>query len=131
MNPLLRIGIGVLVILHGLVHPIMAIVPQRIENQSAENPPILGGFWTGSWLLGESATVKTLIYLFSALAALVLLVAGIGFINSLSWAKAMWIAGAILSLLVLIVFWDRYFIIGVAIDIVMLTIPFITTWLET
>jgi len=130
MTPLVRIGLGIFVILHGLVHPIMAIVPQPIEEQSVTNSPIFGGFWTGSWLLGEGTTVKMLIYLISGLTALILIAAGIGFISSLPWSRQMWITGTILSILLLTVFWNSYFVIGLAIDIVMLIIPFTTIWPE-
>ncbi|MBN1122311.1 MAG: hypothetical protein JXJ17_14635 [Anaerolineae bacterium] len=130
MNQTLRIIIGIFIILHGLVHPIMALVPQPIEDLKNE-APIIGGFWTESWLLGKGPAVKTTIYVMAALAALVLLVAGIGLIGSHPWAKPVLIAGAGLSLLLLLLFWNLYLVVGVLIDLIILGLTFWTSLLPT
>ena len=129
MNTLMRTAIGIFIILHGLVHPIMAVVPQPMEEQTASAPPVFGGFWTTSWLLGDGPTVKTLIYVLSALVALVLIAAGIGFIGSQPWTEIAWLAGTVLSLLLIIVFWNNWLVVGVAIDLALLAVPFATSWL--
>jgi len=126
MTTPVRVLIGVFIVLHGLVHPIMALVPQPAEEQSDEKPPVVGGFWTESWLLGDGPSVKVALYVFSSLAALVLFVAGIGFLGPQSWAKTAWLAGAGLSLVVLVVFWDIYFVVGIVIDVLMLIAAYAT-----
>ncbi len=131
MNSSVRILIGFFIILHGLVHPIMAVVPQPVEEQSADNPPVLGGFWTKSWLFGEGDAVKAMIYGLSVLIALTMVVAAFGFINGLAWTKIAWLAGAGLSLLLLVIFWSNYFIIGILIDVLMVIVAFATTWFTT
>lgn len=128
MSTSARIFIGIFIILHGLVHPIMALVPQPAEEQSDTNPPVVGGFWTTSWLLGKSPAVKGTIYTLAALTALALSVAGIGFMGMQSWARMVWGAGAGLSLLLLVVFWDIYFIVGVVIDTLMIAALLTTSW---
>lgn len=128
MSTAARLFIGILIILHGLVHPIMAVVPQPTEEQSDDNPPVIGGFWTQSWLLGDDSTVKGAIYTLAALTAAVFLVAGIGFMGSQTWAKPALLAGTGLSLLLLIVFWDIYLVVGIVIDALMISAAFTTPW---
>lgn len=123
-----RLLIGIFIILHGLVHPIMAVVPQPVEEQTDDNPATLGGFWTGSWLLGDGPHVKFAIYALATLTALVLFAAGIGFVGPQSWAQAAWLAGAGLSLTVLVVFWNTYLVVGIIIDAVMMLAVFTTSW---
>lgn len=127
MNTLGRIIIGIFVILHGLVHPIMAVVPQSTEEQTAGAPPVFGGFWTTSWLLGEGPTIKALIYILSALVALVLIAAGLGFIGEQPWTEIAWLAGTVSSLLLLLVFWNNWLVVGTVIDLALLAVPFVTT----
>lgn len=128
MSTSTRLFIGIFIILHGLVHPIMAVVPQPTEEQSDDNPPVIGGFWTQSWLLGDDSTVKGAIYTLAALTAAVFLVAGIGFMGSQTWAKPALLAGTGLSLLLLIVFWDIYLVVGIVIDALMISAAFTTPW---
>ena len=130
MSPTVRIIFGVFIILHGLVHPIMAIVPQPIAEQSETNPPAFGGFWTHSWLLGEGPDVKNSIYLLSTLTAVVLLIAGIGFVSRYRLATTMLLVGTVLSITLLFVFWNKYFIVGVAIDGLLIISALTTTWLS-
>ena len=131
MSTTARLFIGIFIILHGLVHPIMAVVPQPTEEQSDDNPPVIGGFWTQSWLLGDSPTVKGAIYTLAALTAAVFLVAGIGFMGSQTWAKPALLVGTGLSLLLLIVFWNVWLTIGIVIDLALLTVSLGTSWLTT
>jgi hypothetical protein len=128
MGALLRILIGVFVILHGLVHPLLAVIPPPGEEHTDENPATMGGFWTSSWLFGEGPRAKKLLYLLTGLAALALLVAGIAFIGRFSWAKAAWLVGAGLSLLVLVVFWKKDFVYGIGIDALLVAAAFLTSW---
>ena len=126
MSTSARLFIGIFIILHGLVHPIMAVVPQPMEEQSDDNPPVIGGFWTQSWLLGDGPTVKGAIYPLAVLTAAVFLVAGIGFIGPQTCAKPALFAGIGLSLLLLIVFWNVWLTLGIVIDLVLLAISLST-----
>lgn len=128
MSTSIRLLIGIFVILHGLVHPIMAVVPQPIEEQTDDNPAELGGFWTRSWLLGDGPNVKAAIYVTSALTALVLFAAGIGFLGPQPWTKTAWLAGAMISLASLVVFWNIYLVVGIIIDVLMILAVFTTSW---
>jgi hypothetical protein len=128
MSALLRILIGVFVILHGLVHPLLAVIPPPGETHADESPAPMGSYWTSSWLFGKGPGAKKLLYVLAALAALALLVAGVAFIGRLPWAKAAWLAGAGLSLLVLIVFWKKDFVYGISIDALLIAAAFFTSW---
>jgi hypothetical protein len=129
MSTPLRILIGIIIILHGLVHPLLAVIPPPGKENTEENPAVMGSYWTRSWLFGKGARAKQLLYALAALAALALLVAGIGFmVGPPPWGKAAWLAGAGLSLLVLAVFWKRDFVFGIAIDALMVAIVFLTPW---
>jgi DNA-binding transcriptional LysR family regulator len=125
----LRILAGIFVILHGLVHPLLAVIPPPKEEHTDEHPATMGSFWTKSWLFGEGPKAKIVLYALSALAALALLVAGITFIALASWAKAAWLGGAGLSLLVLLVYWKKDFVYGIGIDGLMIAAAFLTSWL--
>ncbi|KAA3643152.1 MAG: hypothetical protein DWQ07_21785 [Chloroflexi bacterium] len=118
MNALLRSLIALFIIAHGLVHPILSIVP----DNEVENAPV-GTFWNSSWLLGESTFVKRAIYILSGLSALLFLLAGLSFAGWLLpvvWWRGLWVAGAGLSAFLLVVFWHPWFVIGLVIDALML-----------
>jgi hypothetical protein len=115
----LRVFVGLFVMLHGLVLPVMAVVPAPDAD-----PPVMGGFWTKSWLLGSGPAVKTAIYAASALSALVLIAAGLSVLGVLpeAWSRGLWIGGAALSLLAILVFWNNWLVVGVIINLVMIGI---------
>lgn len=124
---MLRTIIAIFVILHGLVHAILAMVP----NPRAATP-VLGTFFSGfgSWLftgLSETNGQK--------IATTLAIIATIGFVASslafldvlvpFDWWRALAIAAAVVSLSLLIMFWDMYLIVGALIDVaVLLTLCF-------
>ena len=121
-----KIWIGLFLIAHGLVHPILALSPAP-ESDSAE----VGGFWASSWLLGDGSTIKTIIYIGSALACVLLVLAGLSLMDWIipqTWWNTLGIMSAAISLLVLIIFWHNWFVIGVAINIVLLVLLLIVKW---
>ena len=61
MNFTLRAAIALILTAHGLVHPILAIVPDN-EKENAQ----VGSFWNTSWMLGQSPFVKQAMELFDA-----------------------------------------------------------------
>lgn len=121
MSPILRIGVGIFMILHGLVHPLMAVIPKPNVETSK-----MGEFWTQSLLFGGGPRVKTLIYAFSIVAAAVLLVSGGSFMFKASWWRIAWIAGAGFSLLTLVLFWQKDWWIGVLINVALLAVVLFT-----
>jgi hypothetical protein len=126
MNTFLRVVIGFIVIAHGLVHPLLAVIPDdKVEGAPA------GSMWTKSWLFGEGRTAKTLLYVLTGVTALMLLLAGLsfmGFILPVEWWRTLWIIGAGASSLVLVVFWHPRFYWGLIIDAVMLGLIFFTSF---
>lgn len=129
MSTAARLFIGIFIVLHGMVHPIMAGVPQPAEKQTDDNPPVIGGFWTESWLLGDGPVVKGAIYVLATLVALVFLAAGIGFMGPQAWAEPALLAGIGMSLVLLVVFWNNWLVLGIVIDLALLAIPLGTSWL--
>jgi hypothetical protein len=122
---MVTILIALFLLAHGIVHPILAYVPSRDAAQ------VVGGLWTKSWLLGNTPTTKQLIWIGSivtsvlfALAALSLL----GWIIPQDWWRALTIAAAASSLLVLVVFWFTEFFIGVIIDVALLALVLVANW---
>jgi len=101
---MLRIVSGVFIVLHGLVHMWYFTLSRRW----VEFRPEMG--WNGrSWLfsalLGDAVT-RALASAFYALAALGLLVSGIALIASAAWWRVVGMVSAVLSGLVIMVFWD-------------------------
>ncbi|MGD8455583.1 MAG: hypothetical protein PVF83_04290 [Anaerolineales bacterium] len=126
MNTFLRILIGFFIIAHGLVHPLLAVIPDdKVEDAPA------GSMWTKSWLFGEGTAAKTLLYVFTGIAAFLLLLAGlsfIGFIVPQAWWHTLWIIGAGVSSLVLVVFWHPRFYWGLIINAVILGLALFTSF---
>jgi hypothetical protein len=126
MSTFLRLVIGFIVVAHGLVHPLLAVIPDdKVEYAPA------GSMWTSSWLFGEGRTAKTLLYVLTGITAFILMLAGlsfIGFIVPQSWWQTLWVAGAGVSSLVLIIFWHPRFYWGLIIDAVILGLIFFTSF---
>ena len=126
MSTFLRIVIGLFVVAHGLVHPLLSIVPDdKVEDAPA------GSMWSKSWLFGEGRFAKTVNYVLSGLAALALLLAGlsfIGFIVPQDWWQTLWIIGAGVSTFELVVFWYPRFYWGLIINAVMVGLIFFTSF---
>jgi len=126
LSTFLRIAIGIIVIAHGLVHPILSVIP----DDKVEGSPV-GSFWTKSWLLGEKPSVKTVNYILSGITAFLLLLAGlsfIGFIVPHAWWQTLWVIGAGVSSFLLIVFWHPRFYWGLIINGVMLGLIFFSSF---
>lgn len=115
VGPIFRIVVGILLIAHGLVH-LMWFLP----NEDTAWPFRLDR----SWLVPEQARRPVGIALIAlVVAAFVLLGLAIWGVPSLVaiW-PALAIAGAVASLAVLIVFWDRQLLWGIGIDLVILVL---------
>ncbi|WP_366924513.1 hypothetical protein MFMK1_001492 [Metallumcola ferriviriculae] len=120
MSVIFRILIGDFLILHGLVLPIMALVP----SDKVEGAPV-GSFWAESWLFGTGMGVKFAIYGLSAVSAVLFILSGMSFMGLLVPYRAfntLLLAGASVSLVLITVFWLPWFIIGIALNLLILIV---------
>lgn len=118
--------IALFLIAHGIVHPILAVVPGP-DSETAQ----MGTLWNQSWLLGDGSATKTLIYIGAAASCLLLVLSGLSLMDWLvpqDWWRTLTLAGAALSLLVLVVFWNNYFPVGVIIDLALLALLLFANW---
>jgi hypothetical protein len=122
---MLRYVLAVVLIAHGLVHAGLAAAP--IPNDPESKP---GAFFTAtarSWLLPRlglnASTVRWMGIILVALTVLGFVLAGLGVLGVPGLA-AIWrtvaVVSACLSLLLLIVYWHPWLVLGVVIDIVIL-----------
>jgi hypothetical protein len=122
--------VATLLILHGLVHGVLALVP---------NPDTLdadfGSFFSPSWLLTKlgisEMTGKWISIILALIAMIGFIAAGLalsGFLVPFTWWRTLAIAATVVSLLLFVIFWHRYFIIGVLIDGVILALLIFANW---
>lgn len=120
---------GIFLIAHGLVHAGLAAAP-RPDIPDAK--PFT--FWTSpSWLLaglGESFSRPAGTVLWIASTSL-FVAAGVGVLG-LTGLREIWggltVAGAITSLLLLLLFWHRWLVIGVFINVTLLLVVLVFDW---
>jgi hypothetical protein len=111
----MKILIGVLLVLHGVIHAILAVIP----NPNSDQPEAATFFalWASPWLT-ERISGRTL----KTLAIVLAVVAGIGFIASglavlevvlpHGWWRTLAIGSSAVSLLLCLLFWNRYLVVG-------------------
>jgi hypothetical protein len=122
--------VALFLILHGLVHGILAMVPDPNAPGAG-----FGTFFSRSWLLAglglsESAGRPIAIVL-AAIATIGFIATGLALLDILvpfDWWRALAIASAVVSLLLLVIFWNLYLIVGVGIDVVILVTLIFTDW---
>ena len=130
----MQIIIGIVIILHGLVHFWYVTLSQRwVEFQ-----PEMG--WTSeSWLLSNLLSAEitritaTLLY---SLAAITFLVGGVGLISNRDFSRIWLIVAPVISSLAIIGYWDGNFnkliekgLLGLSINFVILAAIFVFGWL--
>ena len=119
---MLKIGLAVFLIAHGLVHSILAIAPK--PNDSEAKP---GTFFTAvdrSWLLPQlglnGSAVRWVGIILVALSTLGFVLAGLGVLGvpglSVIW-RTVAVVSACVSLLLLFLFWHPWLVVGVLIDV--------------
>jgi hypothetical protein len=119
---MLNVIFAVFLILHGLVHAILAVAPTPNEPESKP-----GAFFTSttrSWLLprlGLNATaVQWIGIILVVLSTLGFVLAGLGVLGlpglSVVW-RLVAMTSSVVSLLLLVLFWHPWIIVGVLIDI--------------
>jgi hypothetical protein len=128
MSMLVRVLIGSFIILHGIIHPLLVVLPPLEEEEANLNPVNVGGFWTTSWLFGEGMRTRNLLFNLALLTGLVLLTAGVAFMMQMPWARAVWLAGTGMSLMVLVVFWKKDLVYGIGINTLLIAAALLTPW---
>jgi hypothetical protein len=129
----MRVFIGVIMLLHGLVHLWYVTLSQGLVAFQPE----MG--WTGrSWLLTNAlgdGTVQFLATVVYAAATVLFLVAGGGLIARQGWARGWTIAAAVVSVLAIVIFWDDSFrlpvekgLIGLLLDLALLVAVMTLGW---
>jgi hypothetical protein len=95
---------GIFLILHGLVH----LWYLTLSQGWVEFQPDMG--WTGhSWLLSNflaDRVARSLASVLYVLAAVALVVSGVGVLAHAEWVKPLLVISAIFSAVVILVFWD-------------------------
>jgi len=118
---------GIFIILHGLVHLWYVVLSLNL----VEYQPDMG--WTGtSWLLSgilQESTLRMASAGLFILSTLAFVISGIGIFIDADWLDPVILVSAILSSVVLIVFWDGSFemivqkgLIGVLINLVVIAV---------
>ena len=124
--------VAVFLILHGLTHSILAIVPSPKTPGAgvATFFPGLGSRLFTRLGLSESNT-KTSAILLAVIATLGFVAAGLALLGILvpfDWWRILAIASAAVSLLLVLIFWDMYLIVGLLIDCAVLVTLLLTKW---
>ncbi len=126
----MKIIVALFLILHGLVHGILAMVP---KPDAAE--PVFATFFSNSWLLRRvglaDSAGRPLAFILAALATGGFVAAGLGLLDFLvpfDWWATLAAVSAVVSLSLLIIFWHPYVIVGVVIDVVVLVVVLFTNW---
>ena len=118
------------IILHGLVHTILAMVPnpRTPEPRFADFFPGFGSKLLARLGFSESAT-KTSAIVLSVVATLGFVATGLArwsILVPFDWWRALAIGSAAVSLFLLVIFWDLYLIVGLLIDITILATLLLT-----
>jgi len=119
---MLKIALALFLIAHGLVHSILAIAPNPSDPDAKP-----GTFFTAverSWLLPQlgldATTIRWIGIILVALSTLGFILAGLGVLG-VPGLNTIWrtvsVVSSCLSLLLLILFWHPWLIMGVLIDI--------------
>ena len=127
----LRILIGVLLILHGVIHGILAVMP----NPNAAKPVVATLFseWASAWLRGTLSGSALQI-----IAIVLAVIAGVGFIASglamfdfllpHDWWPTLAIASSVVSLVLCALFWNTYLIVGPVVAIAIIVVVGLLKW---
>ena len=130
---MLRFLIGIFFVLHGLVHLWYVTLSQRL----VEFQPEMG--WSGnSWILttpiGDSVTRFLASGLFS-LVALVFTASGIGIIMRSEWTRPTLLGAALLSMVIIFLFWDgkpqmlvKKGLLGLLVNLIVLVALLVFQW---
>ena len=112
---MLRILIGVLLVLHGVIHDILAVIP----DPDAAKPVAATFFseWARSWLqiALSGRALQTIAIALAVIAGVGFLAAGLAMFDFFlphNWWHALAIASSVVSLALCALFWNVYLIVG-------------------
>ena len=127
----LRIVIGVLFILHGVIHGVLAVVP----NPNAAQPAVATFFseWAGQWLRGmlSGSALQIIAIVLAVIAGAGFIAAGLAMFDFLlphDWWRALAIASSVVSLILCALFWNTYLIAGPVIAIAIIVVVGLLRW---
>jgi hypothetical protein len=127
----LRILIGVLLLLHGAIHGILAVIP----NPQATKPVAATFFseWARPWLRGmlSDRALKTVAIVLAALAGLGFFAAGLAILDVLlphDWWRALAIAASVVSLVLCAAFWNAYLVVGPVVAVGIIVVVGFVHW---
>ena len=121
----LRISIGVLLVLHGIIHGILAVIP----NPDAAKPVAATFFseWARPWLQSglSDRAVQTIAIVLAVIAGVGFLAAGLAMFDRIlphDWWRVLAIASSVVSLVLCALYWNIYLIVGpvVAVGIIVM-----------
>ena len=122
--------IAIFFILHGVAHGILAMAPEPNAPEAR-----IGEFFSRSWLLARlglsRAAGRRLAITLAAMATIGFVATGLAILDILippDWWRALAMASAAVSLLLLAISWNRYLIVGIAVDALILLASALTTW---
>jgi hypothetical protein len=127
----LRVVIGVLLVLHGIIHGILAVIP----NPDAPKPVAATFFshWARPWLQRILSTkgVQTLSILMAVLAGVGFLAAGLAMFDLLlphDWWRALSVAASVVSVALCALYWHTYLIAGPAVAVGVIVALVLLRW---
>jgi hypothetical protein len=128
---LLSILIGVLLILHGLIHGILALIP---NPESAK--PVAATFfskWASPWLRDALSwrALQSISIVLAVVAAAGFIAAGLAMFGILiphDWWRALAIASSVVSLVLCGLFWNTYLIVGPVVAVGIIVVVGILQW---
>ena len=113
------IGIGLFLLAHGLIHVAIYAPP------TAADAPFDPGH---AWLAGSLRRVRPVLLTIAYAYAAALTVAGVGLFAHQDWWQPAAIVGAALSLLLLVLFFNPWITVGVAINVALILVLVQTDW---
>ena len=125
----LRILIGILLLLHGVIHDILAVLP----NPDAAKPVAATFFseWARSWLQSglSGRTLQTIAIVLAVIAGVGFFAAGLAMLDFFlphDWWRALAIASSAVSLVLCALFWNVYLIVGPVVAVgIIVTLGFV------
>jgi hypothetical protein len=116
----LRNVIGVLLLLHGVIHGILAVTP----NPDAPKPVAATFFsqWARPWLQSalSAKTVQTVSIVLAVVAGLGFLAAGLAMFDVMvphDWWRGLSIGSSVVSLALCVLYWHSYLVVGPAVAV--------------
>jgi hypothetical protein len=127
----LRILIGVLLLVHGVIHWLLAVMP----NPKADKPVAATFFseWAGVWLQSvlSAGTLQMIAMVLAVLAGLGFFAAGLAMFDALlphDWWRALALASSLASLILCLLYWNTYLIVGPLVAIGIIVVVGLIQW---